>query len=315
MSAIVTVALPVFALILAGAIAARRGFLGPHATSSLNLFVVYLALPSVLFQAMAKIHPADLGDPGFLAAYGGAILLPFAALLVVLRATGRRLADATLLSLGGTFSNTGYMGIPLCLIAFGEGSLVPGVVAMMITACPHFAAAIALIEADQQATPSWRRTTYKVGRALGRNPLLISSMLGLLVALSGLGLPGLALPVPVDRFLTLMGGASSPCALVAIGLLLGEQSERFAPRLVFQLVCIKLLVQPAIAWVIAYKLLALPPVWAATAVVMSALPTGSGAFTLAQLYGRQRASVSGIILVSTVASFVTLSVLLAWLSG
>ena len=48
---------------------------------------------------------------------------------------------------------------------------------------------------------------------------------------------------------------------------------------------------------------------------MSALPTGSGAFTLAQLYGRQRASISGIILVSTVASFVTLSVLLAWLTG
>jgi malonate transporter len=310
LSAIVTVALPVFALILAGAIAARRGFLGPHATSSLNLFVVYLALPSVLFQAMARIHPADLGNPRFLAAYGGAILLPFAVTIAVLRASRRRLGDATILSLGGTFSNTGYMGIPLCLIAFGEDSLVPGVVAMMITACPHFAAAIALIEADRQAAPSLRRTVAKVGRALARNPLLVSSVLGLLVALSGF-----ALPVPVDRFLTLMGGASSPCALVAIGLLLGEQSERFAPRLVLRLVAVKLLIQPAIAWVIAYKLVSLPPVWAATAVLMSALPTGSGAFTLAQLYGRERASISGIILVSTVASFVTLSVLLAWLAS
>ena len=310
MSAIVTVALPVFALILSGAIAARLGFLGPHATSSLNLFVVYLALPSVLFQAMARIHPADLGNLGFLAAYGGAILLPFVATLAVLRATGTRLGDATILSLGGTFSNTGYMGIPLCLIAFGEGSLVPGVVAMMITACPHLAIAIALIEADQQAAPSLRRTVTRVARVLVRNPLLVSSVLGLLVAVSGF-----ALPVPVDRFLTLMGGASSPCALVAIGLLLGEQSQRFAPRLVLRLVAIKVLVQPAIAWVIAYKLVQLPPVWAATAVVMSALPTGSGAFTLAQLYGRERAVTSGTILVSTVASFVTLSVLLAWLTG
>ncbi len=309
MNAIVTVALPVFALILSGAIAARRGFLGPHATSSLNLFVVYLALPSVLFQAMARIHPADLGNPGFLAAYGGAILLPFATTLAALRLTGTRLGDATVLSLGGTFSNTGYMGIPLCLIAFGQSSLVPGVVAMMITACPHFAIAIALIEADQQASPSLRRSFTRVTGALMRNPLLVSSMFGLLVALSGL-----PLPVPVDRFLTLMGGASSPCALVAIGLLLGEQSERFAPRLVFRLVAIKLLVQPGIAWVIAYRLAALPPVWAATAVVMSALPTGSGAFTLAQLYGRERASTSGVILVSTVASFATLSLLLAWLT-
>lgn len=310
MGAIVTVALPVFALILAGAVAARRGFLGPHATSSLNLFVVYLALPAVLFQAMARIHPADLGDLGFLAAYGGAILLPFVATIAVLRAGRRTLGDATLLSLGSTFSNTGYMGIPLCLIAFGEDSLIPGVIAMMITACPHFAAAITLIEADQQAAPSLRRTVAKVGGALARNPLLVSSVLGFLVALSGF-----TLPVPVDRFLTLMGGASSPCALVAIGLLLGEQSERFAPGLVFRLAAIKLLIQPAIAWVIAYKLLSLPPVWAATAVLMSALPTGSGAFTLAQLYGRERASISGVILVSTVGSFVTLSILLTWLTA
>ena len=310
MNAIVTVALPVFALILSGVIAARRGFLGPHATASLNLFVVYLALPSVLLQAMARIHPADLGNVGFLASYGGAILMPFAATLLVLRLRGTRLADATLLAMGGTFSNTGYMGIPLCLIAFGESSLVPGVVAMMITACPHFAAAIALIEADQQSAPSLRRTLAKVGSALLRNPLLVSSMLGLGVALSGF-----ALPVPVDRFLTLMGGASSPCALVAIGLLLGGQSERFAPGLVLRLTAIKLLVQPGIAWVIAYKLMPLPPVWAATAVVMSALPTGSGAFTLAQYYGRERTAISGTILVSTVISFITLSVLLTSLIG
>ena len=75
----------------------------------------------------------------------------------------------------------------------------------------------------------------------------------------------------------------------------------------------KLLLQPAIAWVVAFQLLTLPPAWGETAVIMSALPTGAGAFILAKLYGREAASTSGAVLVSTIVSFATLSLLLAWL--
>lgn len=310
MLAVVTIALPVFGLILAGVIVARLGGMGTASSEALNLFVVYLALPAVLFQAMAHIDPIDLVHPGLLAAFGAAIVVPFVISLAWSRWAGSRLGDGTIHALGATFSNVGYMGIPLCRIAFGDASLVPGVITMVITACPQFAAAVVLLEMDRPRGPGgWRVIASRVGRALLRNPLLIAPVAGLAVALSDW-----PLPVAADRFLTLLGGAATPCALVATGLMLVQTAGQFRFALVARLVALKLLVKPAIAWVIAFHLVAMPPAWAETAVIMAALPTGAGAFILARLYDREASVTSGTILVSTVLSFVTLSVLLSWLT-
>ncbi len=306
---VLSIALPVFGLILIGGIAGKAGFLGRDATGALNMFVVYLSLPAVMFQAMAHIPPAELTNAGLIAAFCIGIAVPGAIALAFALRQGTPLGNATMQALSATFCNTGYMGIPLCRMAFGDESLVPSVICMVITACPQFAVAIALIEMDRPGQAPLRIAT-KVGSALIRNPLLISPVAGLLV--SALGLP---LPVVLERFLIIMGGAATPCALVATGMMVAETTERFRPLLVGRLVVLKLLLQPAVAWVVAYRLVDLPSVWAGTVVLMSALPTGASAFILAKLYGREVASTSGTVLVSTVLSFATLSVLLAWFAS
>lgn len=306
MLAVLSIALPVFGLILIGGFAGRFGFLGRDATGALNMFVVYLSLPAVMFQAMAHIRPADLANPGLLAAFGIGIAVPFAIAMAIALRQKAPFGNSALQALGATFCNTGYMGIPLCRMAFGDASLVPAVICMVITACPQFALAIALVEMDRPGQAPIRIAS-RVGMALARNPLLISPVAGLLV--SSLGL---ALPLALERFLTILGGAATPCALVATGMMVAETTERFRPLVVGRLVALKLLVQPAIAWVVAYQWLDLPPAWAGTAVLMSALPTGASAFILAKLYGREVALISGAVLVSTVLSFATLSALLVW---
>ncbi len=308
MLAVLSIALPVFGLILIGWFMGRGGYLGRDATGSLNLFVVYLALPAVMFQAMAHIRPADLLDGGLVASFSLGILVPGAiAMLVVLR-RGGRLSDAAMQALAATFCNTGYMGIPLCHMAFGDAGLVPSVITFVITACPQFALAIALIEMDRPGMGAWR-IARRVGLALVRNPLLIAPVAGLLVSAAGVSLPLVA-----DRFLTILGGAATPCALVATGMMVAETTEAFQLLVVGRLVALKLFVQPAIAWLAAYQVFHLPAAWAGTALLMSALPTGASAFILAKLYGREVAATSGTVLVSTVVSFATLSVLLVWLT-
>ena len=306
MLAVLSIALPVFTLILIGGFAGKSGFLGRDATGALNMFVVYLSLPAVMFQAMAHIPPAQLNSPGLIAAFCLGIAVPGAIALVWARRQGTPPGNAAMQALSATFCNTGYMGIPLCRMAFGDDSLVPGVICMVITACPQFAVAIALIEMDRPGQAPLR-IAAKVGSALIRNPLLISPVAGLIV--SALGLTP---PLVLERFLTILGGAATPCALVATGMMVAESTERFRPLLVGRLVVLKLLLQPAVAWVVAYRLVDLPPAWAGTVVLMSALPTGASAFILAKLYGREVAATSGAVLVSTVVSFATLSVLLAW---
>ncbi len=309
MNAVLTAVLPIFALIGLGYLVSRRGILGPAATESLNNFVVWLALPALLFQATAQITADELSHPGFLAAFAGGSFLTFGiSFLLDRRRSAHRLADRSIEGLDAAYANTGFMGIPLCLSAFGPSGLPPAILATIITACVLFAGAIVLIETDLQADARWRATLGKVAWSLARNPLLVAPVAGFVFAATGLGLPA-----PVLRFTTLLGAAATPCALVTIGLFLAQNpagGQRGGT--VARLVGLKLLLQPGVTAVLAYWVFAMPPLWAEAAVLLGALPTGTGPFMLAKLHEREAAVTSQAILISTVVSVVTISALVAW---
>lgn len=306
MHAVITAALPVFALILTGWLAARRRLLGPAASDVLNRFVIYLALPALLFHAMALVKWEQLAHGGYALSVAGGIAAAFAIAFVAHRGKSTALTDVSLEALANSYANVGFMGIPLCLVALGPESLAPAIIATLMTACVLFGVSIALIEFDQQHGQHLARTLIKVGRALARNPLLIAPSLGLAWSASGL-----ALPAAIDQFMVLLGNAASPCALVAIGLFLAQTQTSSDPGAVGRVVFAKLLVQPVVTALLAIFVFPMPPVWMWTAILTSALPIGTGPFMLAQLYTRDAQVASRAILLSTIGSVVTISLLIA----
>lgn len=308
MDAVVTAALPVFALILTGWLAARCGVLGPAATDALNRYVAYLSLPALLFRAMAQ---ADLSLMSwrFVLSVAGGIAITFAITCLVSRRHDIRLTDLSIQGLAASYANAGYMGIPLCLALLGPASLAPAIICTLMTACVLFGVAIALIEFDQHQDRSVGTTLFKVARALIRNPLLISPLAGLAWALSGL-----TLPLGLDHYVELLGASASPCALVTIGLFLAQATPGGDHQAVGKLVAGKLLLQPAATAILVFWIFPAPPLWAWSAVLMSALPIGTGPFMLAQLYGRDARATSRAILLSTILSVITVSLLVAWIS-
>ncbi|NYT84543.1 AEC family transporter [Pollutimonas harenae] len=309
MSLIVNAVFPLFALILLGFLSGRNNLLGAGSVDSLNKFVVYMALPALLFQSMAKITWDEINQPGYLAATILSIAVTFGVSYALDRKRKGRLADASIEGLAASYSNAGFMGIPLCLMLFGEAGLPPVVLATLITACGLFAFSIVLIEIDLQATPGVWRTARKVGKALLFNPLVVAPVLGLLLA--AMQWP---LPYAVEQFTTLLGAAASPCALVTIGLFLSKGKSTSHHSTVWRIVALKLLLHPLIAFVLAYWVFDMPPLWASTVVLLAALPVGTGPFMLATLYEREPAVTSRAILLSTVLSLVTVSLLVSWLT-
>ena len=310
----VFVVLPIFALIFLGFGCRRAGILGPHATTELNRFVVFLALPALLFDIMAHASWAKLDQPAFAAVFTLGTFIVFA-LTILLRLRGtRHLADVSIDGLNAGYGNTGFIGFPLSLILFGRGSLGLTTIAAIITVCLLFAVAIVLIEIGLQTEARPAHLLLKVGRSLVRNPLLVAPVLG-----AGWAVTGLPLPASAETFLRLLGEAASPCALVALGLFLGERraaasgpagdADRFGTLLV---VGLKLIVQPALTWVLATQLFRLTPLLTHLVVVLAALPTGTGPFMLAEFYGREATITARAILLSTVGSLVTVSAYLAW---
>ncbi|WP_428375544.1 AEC family transporter [Lichenicoccus sp.] len=321
MELVLSAVLPIFGLILAGYVCGRRGTLGAGATDSLNRFVVYLALPAVLFVGAAHVTRATAGPPGFLYAFAAAMLASFALSFGLERRAGHRIADCAIAGLGGGYANTGFMGIPLCLALFGQPGLQPALMSSLLTISGLFAIALGLIEFDLQAAPGLATTLLRVGRALARNPLVAAPLAGF-----ALDLAGLDLPPAILHFMTLLGDAASPCALVTIGLFLahrpdpahvpGDQPAETGS--IVRQVAIKLLLQPGLTWLCLLGLerwrgIVLPPAWSTSALLIAALPTGTGPFMLAKLYDREAASISRVILISTLLSVASITLLVAWL--
>jgi predicted permease len=307
---LVTIVAPIFALIFCGFLARRWDSIGAAAVGEINKFVVYLALPALLFDVTAHASWHDLTQPGFLATFGLACGTVFYAAVGIALVVGRPLASASIVGLLGSYDNSAYMGFPLFLTLYGGEGLVPVTIASIVTVCVLFASAIVLTELGSHDEPHVGRLVLKVGGALARNPLLVAPAAGALYNATGLPLPAAA-----EMFLKLLGGAASPAALVVIGLFLA------GPRAVSvkeawtaaALAGVKLFVHPALTWALA-MLFALPPRLAVMATLLAALPTGTGPFMLAELYRRPAAVTSAVILFSTIGSLLTLP-LMMWLLG
>lgn len=304
MSAILDVVLPVFAIILAGYLCGRFELLGDASSEALNKFVYWVALPALLFRAMVKVDLNLLFDWGFLGAYVGAQ----AATMALAMAVGYWLfrnsfAESAMNGMNGVYGNTGYMGIPLALTAFGEASAVPTIITVVVNAAVVVAVAVTLIEIAQNRGGGLAGVAKDVGRSLAGNPMLVAPVLGIVWAATGLGLA-----TPVNTFCEILGAAAGPCALFAIGLFLVGKPVSEGLGEVSTNVLIKLVVQPAVTWWLAVSVFDMEPLWVTVAVLMAALPTGAGSFVLAQTYGIYVQRTSSAILFSTMVSVVTLSV-------
>lgn len=310
MNVLLTFVLPVFALIGAGWAARRMDLIGPAGAHELNRFVVYLAMPALLFQIMAKASWAALAQPGFIAAFGLGCAIIYAATVVVRRKMGASLPDASLDGLNAGYANVGFIGFPLCLAAFGPSSMPAVTIAAVLTVCVLFGIALMVVETGMHEGGNAASAAAKVLRSLSKNPILLAPTLG--VAYAALAPP---LPQGIDHFLTLLGAAASPCALVSLGLFTAEPRARPAWRPLSTLVALKLLAQPLLTWLLARFVFHVSPELTGVAVVLAALPTGTGPFMIATLYKRDAAMVAGSILLSTVLSIVTIAVLVTVLKN
>lgn len=306
MSVILNAVVPLFGLIVLGYLSARKRILGPAAVDSLNKFVVWLALPALLFEAMAKITWEQINQGGYLLASTLAIALVFGVSYALDRKRSGRLADASIEGLASAYSNSGFMGIPLCLMIFGEASLPAAIIGTLLTACALFAFAIVLIEIDLQGSRSIGRTSQKVLHSLARNPLVVAPAAGALVASLQIQLPSSLL-----QLTTLLSASASPCALITIGLFLAQGQATESHGAVWRIVSLKMLLHPLIAWILVRWVFDMPPLWANVAIVLAALPIGTGPFMLAKLYDREPAITSRAILISTLLSVITISLLTA----
>ncbi len=308
---IVSAVIPVFGLVLCGYLAGRFGIVGAESSDALNQFVYYFALPAMLFAAVARGSLAQILNWPFLAVIvAGTLLCAALGFLVSAFASHGNGHENTMRALNASFSNTGYLGIPLVTVAYGETAALPVAMATVATNVMLFAVGIVLLELFDD-----KHGSHGAGIALALAGVLKSPLIwpiGLAIALVA---AGLSLPAPLVRFTDLLAGSAGPAALFALGVFVSRQSLGEGMAAGWPSVVLKLVVHPVIMAALVYHLVALEPLWAKVAVVGASLPLGASAFVLAQRYKVLELETSCGAVLSTALSVLTVSVVMAALAA
>jgi predicted permease len=314
MQAILAVTIPFFALVLAGYLAAHRHVLPESAIPGLNAFVLYFALPCLLFRFGAGTPIFELLNPVVLGVYlASALLIVFVTVAVTWRAPVG-LKDAAFGALVAAFPNTGFMGVPLLVALLGPAAAGPVISVVLADLFVTSSLCIALAQAGDVAGHGARAGATRALRGALSNPLPWAIALGAVFSVAGWSLPG-----PADTVVRMLADSATPVALFAIGAVLHRAGQhahtRTPPALYLPVAAIKLIVHPALVFLLAGSAMAAGlPITAFQATVLTlaaALPSASNVSLLAERYGADNGRIARIIMSSTALAFFTFS-LLAW---
>jgi len=309
MQAVFNLALPFFALIFTGFLAARAKMLGTSTVGGLNTFVFYFALPALLlietYQAPAVTGAVAALMTGY---YVPGIALFFITAFIARRAMHLRPADAAIQGLGAVFSNVGFIGLPLIILLFGSEAALPAVLIVMGDTIIMLGLATAMIEADLGTGRSRFALFGQIIGGVARNPIVMAGVIGL-----SLNLLAVPVPEPVFRYGSLLADAAGPCALFALGATLAGRPISEGAGETAWLCLLKLLIHPSLVAIMVIWVVDLPPVWIAVAILQAALPIAANVYVLAQRYQRRPEQVSTAIFFSTALGVLTLTLLISLL--
>ena len=319
---VLLVTFPFFALVLAGYLAARRGMLRLDAIPGLNSFVLYFALPCLLYRFGSTTPVAQLFDPAIFLTYllCALVLVGF----VVAVSMNRRIGwnDAAFGALVAAFPNTGFMGVPLLVVLLGPLAAGPVIATIMVDMLVTSSLCVALSRLDGAGLHGVSVAARNAMRGVLVNPMPWAILLGALASWRGFTLPG-----PVNQTILLLADAASPVALFTIGAVLARSqmvSVAGPPRSIplrdyVPVAMIKLVLHPALVLLVGIGAIQLGVTidrFALTVIVLvAALPSASNVSLLAERFGADTGRIARIILVSTAAAFLTFSAAVTVLVG
>jgi len=308
MLAIFLKTLPFFGLIAVGYWAGRTRFFTQEATAYLTKFVFYFALSAMLFRFAANLSLAEVFSWNFVLAYfwGTAFVYLIATGVALIRQLS--VAEAAVEAQCAVIGNVGFLGIPMLVLLLGEDAA--GLIMLILSVdLVFFGSLIVILITGSRGGGMSLRVLRPVGLGLIRNPMIVSITLGLIWA--ALEMP---IPDPMNEFLGLLGAAATPGALFAVGASLATKSaERI--EVAGWLSFAKLILHPAAVAFAALVAFPVEPYAAGVMIAAASLPVAGNVYMLAQHYGVAPARVSASILISTALSIVTVSVVVAWVSG
>ncbi|MCK4711060.1 MAG: AEC family transporter [Gammaproteobacteria bacterium] len=300
--------LPILLIVLLGYLAVKTKHLSQTDANSIAKFVFSYVIPLLLFIGTVKAKIPHNMEWEFLFSYYLALVCVFILGVILAKVFFNfNIPQQSVFGIGASYSNATVIGIPVCIYALGEQVMLPLFIIISIHNLVLFTLGVFVAERNSLSLSSILLNTKNLLKQLLTSPITASLIAGGLVNILNIQLYS-----PLEQAITLISQAAIPAALFVLGTSLNKYKihGHLAPALV--LVILKILIFPLLVWFLAFHVFSINTLWAATALLTSAMPMGISAYIFSQRYQTCEAPIATGIVISTLGSIFTLSVLIAY---
>ena len=299
---IFTVIVPILLLLLVGFLCVRYEVVSAEHLQALSNFVIKVALPSLLFCALANKTMAEIWHPAYFMAYGGGSILLYIVMFLLCRYVFREsFTHSAVLAVGGSMSNTGFIGTAILTLLLGSHATVYISLTLIIESLIILASMFTLAEAGLQQSQSFIYLLWQTLKKLLKTPVILAVILGM-----GCVILDIRLFAPLNQALMLIGNTASPLALFVIGGSLVGISLKSLGRLGWLLVLARTVFMPLVIYFLLSRFSAVSKEMLYAGTLLAALPMPAAFGIFGQYYGVNEKAMMPLIL-STFLGFIGVS--------
>ena len=307
MSAVLNLTIPFFALIFLGMFCRGVRFVDQRDARMMAKYAFFIAMPTMVFVKIGAGSALDFLNWGFIWRYELATVLVFVLSALVARPLfSLSRLESGIFGLNAAYPNYGYIGVPLAILALGDGAALPLALILAMDTVVLLVLTGWFATSDGGAGgAALARTLWKAVVTAGRNPLLISAVLGLIYAASGV--PS---PVMLAALLDMISDSAAPVALFALGATVYGQPLKNALGELAAISMARLIIHPVLVAALFLLLPGVDPLWVKAALLSACLPVAANVFVLSDHYGGYSGRSASAILMTTILASITVPIAL-----
>ena len=297
---VLLITLPFFAIIFLGTFFHFKKFFDNNSSKILTRYALFITLPPFMFVNIIKSSDDVIFNFDFIIRFEAiTIFLLFLTFVISIFLIKNNKSNSALFALNCSYPNYGYMGIPLCILAFGEIAAVPISLILLIDSIVLLTFTGFFVDYD--TGKSIFSKIYQLFLNLFKNPILLAALIGFIFVIFKI-----KIPLMIFSFLEIIALAATPTALFAIGINLYNKIENKALNNILTISFFKLVIHPILIFLI---FITFPhnvdPIWVKVAILSTCLPVAGNVFAMSIFYNNFINQTSGSILITTIFSAFT----------
>ena len=304
MTDVLNLTIPMFSLIGIGYLLKKVQFMSERDGTVLSKFAFYILLPPLMFTSILSGDASKSLNIKFILSYEVITISIFVLTYLLGLLIKLRTMEKGLFGLNAAYPNYGYIGVPLCILAFGTEAAIP--LALILLADTFVLLTTLIIyKLTETSKTSLQELSKEIVQRFIYNPLMMSVFVAFIFSTADI-----KIVTAVDRILSIVAASATAVALIALGVSLNVTSIKNRKSVLFFITVIKLIVHPILIFIVFQFQAGIDPMWVKTAIVCSSLPVAANVFVLANYYKTFASESAAAITITTIVSSITVTITL-----